>query len=303
MVHVGCYAQNLIPNGDFESYSGCPTNFSQIDSALYWTTPTAISSSDYYNQCATSGSSVSVPFNGVGFQEASDGIAYSGIYLIIPSYANYREYIEVPLSDTLAANACYYFSMRVNLTNTCKYSTAVIGAYFSDSAITGVTGFFPLPVVASISNSGGQEFDTLNWTEVSGAYLATGNETYLIIGNFEDDNNTPLTLVNNNAPFDFVYVLVDQVSLTPCKPTSDESIINPVLKIYPNPSSDYLTIEIENNEETEVTLYDLTGRKLIQQKFVNIITINLKDVPCGFYWYEVRNRTETLNKGIVAKQK
>ena len=36
------YGQNLVPNGDFEQFSGCPTNWGQIDSALFWMNPTIV---------------------------------------------------------------------------------------------------------------------------------------------------------------------------------------------------------------------------------------------------------------------
>lgn len=81
-------AQNLVLNGSFESYSGCPTNYSQIDSALFWMVPTFASSSDYYNQCADPSSNVDVPINGPGFQEAYNGVAYAGIYLFFPAQLN-----------------------------------------------------------------------------------------------------------------------------------------------------------------------------------------------------------------------
>ena len=43
---------NLVPNGDFEYYTGCPNNLSQIDSAYPWTQPNILgSSSDYLNTC------------------------------------------------------------------------------------------------------------------------------------------------------------------------------------------------------------------------------------------------------------
>ncbi|MBC8172614.1 MAG: hypothetical protein H7X71_01800 [Chitinophagales bacterium] len=57
---------NHVPNGDFEEYTSCPSDYSQIDSALYWLVPTSFNSTDYYHTCATS-SAVSVPFNGAGY--------------------------------------------------------------------------------------------------------------------------------------------------------------------------------------------------------------------------------------------
>ena len=70
-----CSAQNLVPNGDFEGYSGCPDNASQFDSTLFWFSPTA-ATPDYFNQCATS--NVGVPYNDFGYQPAHSGGGYAG---------------------------------------------------------------------------------------------------------------------------------------------------------------------------------------------------------------------------------
>src|ERR1700704_5421680 len=48
--------QNLVPNGDFEQYSGCPNFAGQMDSCLFWINPAPYppaGSPDYFNQCAS----------------------------------------------------------------------------------------------------------------------------------------------------------------------------------------------------------------------------------------------------------
>ena len=66
-----CEAQNLLPNGAFEQYSGCPDSVCQIDSALFWFSPTTGMGANnylpsYYNQCSASW--VGVPGNVFGTQ-------------------------------------------------------------------------------------------------------------------------------------------------------------------------------------------------------------------------------------------
>ena len=213
----------------------------------------------------------------------------SGIYLIIPSSGNYREYVEAPLADTLIPNACYHFSMYVNLTNTCRFTTDAIGVYFSDSAISGITDFNPLPFTPQVSNVNGNIFDTVNWTEISGEYYALGNETHLIIGNFKTDDSTNFILVNSNAFFDFAYVLLDDVSLIPCKPNSNETFLSQEIKIYPNPVQDYVNIQTPNSEEEEFILFDLTSRILLQRKFNHHESIDVQSFPEGIYFYKIKN--------------
>src|SRR5258705_6338420 len=82
-----CEAQNLVPNGDFEQYSGCPSNYNQIDFALFWFNPcippygTAFGqsgSSDYFNACASIWQ-IDVPNNFDGYQPAHSGNGYAGL--------------------------------------------------------------------------------------------------------------------------------------------------------------------------------------------------------------------------------
>lgn len=202
----------------------------------------------------------------------------------------------------MVANGCYHFEMYVNLTNTCQYTTDAIGVYFSDTAITGITNFYPLALIPNISNAGGNVFDTINWTLVAGEYMATGNETHLIIGNFKDDANTNIILVNNSAPFDFVYALVDHVSLNQCKATITENAGDATSAIYPNPVSDRLHIEISINEDAEIILYDGAFKKMVGKKFQNATTLDMQSLAAGIYFYEIRISKNIYSRGKIVKQ-
>ncbi len=58
-------ATNILTNGDFETYIGCPTNVGQIDSASGWMNIQG-NSNDYHNQCGHNGRPPYLPgFNGV----------------------------------------------------------------------------------------------------------------------------------------------------------------------------------------------------------------------------------------------
>jgi gliding motility-associated-like protein len=72
----------------------------------------------------------------------------------------------------------------------------------------------PLNVVPQIANPTGSFItDTLNWTEVSGTFTATGNEKYLTIGNFLNDAATNTVVVNPTSAYTVTYFLIDDVSL------------------------------------------------------------------------------------------
>lgn len=292
--------QNLVPNGDFEQYLHCPTFASQLNSAKYWFIPTT-GTSDYFNQCATVASSVNVPNTGYGFQPAHSGVGYGGGSPWWQGISNYREYLEVELDSALSAGACYQFKMYINSCSTCQYNTFEIGAYFSNAIITGgnATNLLFTP---QISNTVNNYPDTLNWTLVTGSFNAVGGERYMIIGNFKNDTNTTTTLVNSAAPLSGTYFFIDDVSLTRCVNVgiSEENEIT--VNIFPNPVTDKLTLQTNNYEPTEIILYDLSLRKLLEKPFTNSVTINTEQLAKGMYLYEVRNKNGNIKSGKIIKE-
>jgi len=265
--------QNLVPNGDFEQYSGCPSFWGDLDSALFWLNPSInySASPDYYHQCS-SFPSINVPYNwgGNNFQLPHSGNAYAGIYLTLffPTQNN-REYLEAQLTSPLVANMCYHFEMYVNLVALSQVTTDDIGIYFSDTAITGITDNLPLPLIPQLINQAGNYPDTLNWILVEGDYTATGGENYLIIGNFKDDANTNTMLANSNGSSPSAYCFIDDVCFTPCDSSctnitgiEEQNSNDDVLKIYPNPAAEFVTINSTLHAGDEIRLTDLPGKIL-----------------------------------------
>jgi hypothetical protein len=74
-----------------------------------------------------------------------------------------------------------------------------------------------------------------------------------------------------------------------------------VTNIFPNPVSDKLTVTINNKLLSEIILYDITSRKLLQQAFTNSVTLNTARLAKGIYVYEVRNNKGEVKKGKVIK--
>ncbi|MBK7666004.1 MAG: T9SS type A sorting domain-containing protein [Sphingobacteriaceae bacterium] len=55
--------------------------------------------------------------------------------------------------------------------------------------------------------------DTLNWIEVSGTFTASGNESYLTLGNFLSDAATTKTVSNGSQTTDLNFYFIDDVSV------------------------------------------------------------------------------------------
>ena len=139
---------------------------------------------------------------------------------------------------------------------------------------------------------------------VSGNYTAIGGENYIIIGNFKEDFNTFFGGGGiASTTYQYIYTYIDNVSLTVCQDNSITHYDKEIhINAFPNPVFDKLNISIDNYEPTEIILYDLSSRKLLQQTFTNTTTINTEQLAKGMYLYTVRNKNRIIKNGKVIKQ-
>jgi OOP family OmpA-OmpF porin len=299
-------AQNLVPNGDFEQYFSCPSGISQFDLVFYWINPAynppfLNATPDYFHQCSLSASS-GVPQNNFGSQAAHSGNAYCGgiIWYGGPTTPNYRENIEAPLTSPLTANQCYHFEMYVALAEQSDHTTSSIGVYFSDTLIT-VNNYLPLPYTPQIVNTTGFVTDTANWTLISGNYTATGGESYLVIGNFYDDINTPAQPTNFGI-FQETYFYIDDVSLTPCTGMEEQNT-NEAITIYPNPVKDELIIS--SKQLGEIKIYDVMGKEIYRTTSLSSdfrpdsYRVPTSDFKPGIYFLEINTGKEIYRKKFL----
>lgn len=205
--------QNLVPNGDFETYSSCPSTYGQLDLATPWNKPNA-GSTDYFNACAPGITPVSVPAHfGNGYQHPRSGDGYVGFTTYKSSYPDFREYLQTPLSQPLLASGCYAFSMYLNTKNTARFATDRIGVHFRQGPKIGITPTV-LNASAHIESPAGIILnDTFNWTPVQGYYNAIGGEDHLIIGSFHPDAGASLVERMPGSLEDYAYYYVDDVYL------------------------------------------------------------------------------------------
>jgi hypothetical protein len=72
--------------------------------------------------------------------------------------------------------------------------------------------------------------------------------------------------------------------------------------VFPNPFNDKLNITVSSNTISEIFLYDISSRQLMQQKFINSVSLNTVQLAKGIYIYEVRDRNGLCKKGKVVKE-
>lgn len=299
-------AQNLVTNNSFENYSSCPFSTSSIGNVTGWIA--SLNSPDYFNVCAnTNGSNVGVPANVCGFQYPASGDGYIGLLgygsfssSLIPDT---REYATGTLSQPLTIGVKYYVSFKVALMNASSHAVDHIGAKFLLSPFTFLQISNNSQVHSSVVVT-----DTLLWTNIQGSFIADSNYAYISIGNHYNDANTTVLSIQ---PITFgynAYYFIDNVCVS-----SDSATCSLPVGIYehgypgesalfPNPFSDKLNIRTGNSELSEIVIYDIASRQLLQKKFINMVSLNTGQLAKGIYIYEVRNKNVVIKNGKVVKE-
>lgn len=75
-----------------------------------------------------------------------------------------------------------------------------------------------------------------------------------------------------------------------------------LVKIYPNPFKDELSVMYPDISEQEITLYDVCSRPLLHQKISKSTTLNTSFLASGIYFYRVMSRNVIIESGKLIKQ-
>ncbi len=215
-------AQNLVPNASFENAWTCPSYFyteAESDIIPMWHNPSR-GTPDYFNRC--SDSIVSVPLNFAGTLEAHDGNGYMGLILretFEPELRRdgvSREYIQVKIASALKAGHLYCFTMQYALSSRSPFAVDALGVAITKTKISSrdARQIIQMPQITNIPGHFMQ--NKTGWAELCGIYRARGNEQYLTIGNFLNDDKTsfiPMNDADADSNFVYAYYYIDNVKL------------------------------------------------------------------------------------------
>jgi hypothetical protein len=73
-------------------------------------------------------------------------------------------------------------------------------------------------------------------------------------------------------------------------------------RVFPNPFTTQINIQVNSIEQSELFIYDITSRKIFQQAFTNSALINTQQLSSGIYIYEIRNKSRELKRGKIVKE-
>ncbi len=208
---------NYVQNPSFELYDTCPDWIGQINRATHWNS-TVGNSANFFHACANPSIYTGVPINengggnGLSHQYPRNGIGHINILLneetnVLPSYFN-GEYVRNLLKSKLTKDKSYCVKAYLSV---CEGGincfTDGFGFYFDDGTYTSSMNVNPQvenPVFNYLT-------DSVGWMEVSGTFIASGDEEYLNLGNFRklQSNFIPTANDPNNGYYFSAYYLDD----------------------------------------------------------------------------------------------
>lgn len=307
------YAQNLVPNGSFEQYSSCPNSTGQLSNTGNWNWAGA--TTDYYDSCSPQGN-MSVPLNIYGYQYAFEGSAYIGmnVYAInesgSPFYA--REPAQTAMNNSLSIGTKYFVSFKVALTlnnfESCC-ATNKLGARFTTFSYTDANGSNPAPIdnFAHIySNS--IVTDTVNWTTISGSFVADSAYSYITIGNFFDSTHLQIIDYFGNFPqTSAAYYFVDDVRVSTDSLYTVTSLpkfdYTNELNIYPNPSNGLIKIKAQQSNSTYfIRVFNSLGQEVFNHNVIETNSLDLTFLVDGFYNIVITNTKEQYSTKLIIQK-
>ncbi|HEX5001536.1 MAG TPA: T9SS type A sorting domain-containing protein [Bacteroidia bacterium] len=286
-------SQNLVPNPGFEINNSCPTQINQVDKADGWST--WATTPDYYHSCANIPNPMfGTPFNSRGFQVPHSGQAYIGLFTFADFAANSREFVGRELQQPLVPGQQYFVSLWVcsveQLLAThssdklgVRFTTAPHSMFNPDTALNNGHVF----TTAVIS-------DSVNWTQISGSFIADSAYTHIGIGNYFDDANT--TVVLGDPSSNYAYYLIDDICVsTDPQDCGVETGINELavinkLHLYPNPASNQIKLwGFVMDVNTQIQISDLSGRIVLNSAATdNNAEVNISMLKPGAYTVMVK---------------
>lgn len=208
---------NYISNGGFEVCSNCATVLPSYK-AKDWEALDTISSFGYFF-CSKNPPASNLPYMSTGFQypRTGDNIALCQFYctgILCGTYSS-RGYPRNRLKALLKPNKVYCAKYYVVNTNHNRIAIENYGLYAGDSSLDTIKycNIALSYLIPQVEYSGGIITDTLNWTAVSGTFIATGTEKYVLLGNFRSNAATDTMQINPTMPTMSNDNYIDDVSL------------------------------------------------------------------------------------------
>lgn len=259
-----------------------------------------------------------VYFTQTEFYEYWSGTAYSNqTDLTTADWTNFSAYANVPTGGGVEGSENYafgYISGADTISFQCPVCThtEISGAYFTNTTwayhyINGTYG--------TGDGYGTDDYYKLIFKGLNEIGDYNGSETEFYLADFTNGNSTIIddwTWVDLSALGESYAIEITCVStddLTPFYYCMDNltfdlvsSVAESTLKsrVYPNPATDFITVE--NSQNSELIITDISGRSLISKKIdSDLEKIDLSELKAGIYFVNIISGSDKISEKIVVQ--
>jgi outer membrane protein OmpA-like peptidoglycan-associated protein len=226
--------ENLVKNAELEAYTGKLKKLGKFYMVEDWNAYT-LERPDLYEE-GNENPEIGIPANIYGYQDAHSGRHYAGINAFSYDPKNYRSYLYTELEEPLEKGKMYCVKYYVSLADNSKFAIANLGAFFTKKEMEDDQDVKQNAYeTAQVKNNLQKPLkNTRSWEVVCNVYTAAGKERYMIIGNFDPDNETVYEKIMpppglKEPQVQMAYYYIDDVSVVPidnysqcnCNPKKD----------------------------------------------------------------------------------
>jgi hypothetical protein len=72
-------------------------------------------------------------------------------------------------------------------------------------------------------------------------------------------------------------------------------------KVFPNPTTDFITIELLNNNKVSVQLSDVFGKVIMKSSLQNTTQLNISSYAAGIYYLTLKSEEQSVTKKIIVE--
>lgn len=319
LVDEACLGPVLLSDPSIEQGGACAPVFTDQGQEVYGTPLSqgwwhaGAATADSYSACADFDDAEEVPSNGpLGGNNrivSRRGAGMGGFYGA--QTADYGEYMQARLTQPLTPGEPYLVSFHVATANGVKRDG--VGALLTTTALQhgSETTMELIPQVMATEPVGGSV-----WTNVRGVIIPQEPYAYITLGNFLSNNRGTSTAGDAYWFIDDVVValVTDPGCVMGLGDVPDEpgtsAASGDALRIFPNPASDRVLIEVDGamiGERAVLELYDATGRRVRAEQNRTITPLMQFDLPMelheGMYVLMLRSegRTPQVARVVVKR--
>jgi hypothetical protein len=304
-----CSAQNLVPNGDFETHGDCADG-ADFGMLTYWSVPYGCVEAGYANACTPPPNDIyfGVPQNILGYELAHSGVGYLALRTFTTAELNTQGYVYSTLYDPLVAGQTYCVQLWMSRCDSASFKTDTFHALLTelipdvnDDQDTG----WAQDAAVTFNTSGVNEN---GWYLLEGSFIAVGGERRLTLGNFLLDEailaDTTFIGYHYQAPY-YAGYYIDDVYLGPCDIGVPERSGKQPALVYPNPlaAGEPLYVEWSNAGYTWC-LRDARGEHVSAgtvRKGSTSAVLNSDSWPAGVYMLTLKtpDGTEVTQRVVI----